>query len=252
MDLTVRLDAFEGPLDLLLHLITKHQIDIFDIPIHFITRRFLEAVADMQQLDLDVGGEYLVMAATLAQIKSRMLLPRPEPAGEEEPFDPREDLVRQLIEYQRYKELASQLEERPMLGRDVFSRPSNPPLERPTGAAAIEAPGLFHLLDAFEAVKKRAKLGSELRVRVERRSVLEEMRRIAGLLSRFKRRTFWQLVELEGQAERDLANLVAAFLAVLELVRRGLVRVSQSSGSRGDLVVRAQVADLERVVAEIG
>ena len=121
MTYRVRLDLFEGPLDLLLHLIKRNEVDVTDIPVATITEQYLAYLDLMRDLNLDVAGEYLVMAATLMLIKSRMLLPSPEPRTSEE-ADPRADLVRQLLEYQRYREAAAALGERPLLRRDVFTR----------------------------------------------------------------------------------------------------------------------------------
>src|SRR5215468_3757662 len=132
----VALPAFEGPLDLLLHLIQKHELDILDIPVSFITEKYLEYITLMQELSIDIASEYLVMAATLAHIKSKSLLPTP-PEGQddellEEELDPRQELIRRLLEYQKYKQAAFDLSERGSLGRDVFLRG--------TEAAVVEGP----------------------------------------------------------------------------------------------------------------
>src|ERR1700704_3690981 len=130
----VALDVFEGPLDLLLHLVKKHELSILDIPIAFVTERYLEYLDAMVALDIDVAGEYLLMAATLCHIKSRELLPSPEPEEVEEgedgeeasDLDPRADLIRRLLEYQKYKEAAAKLGERPVVGRNVWHRGTAP------------------------------------------------------------------------------------------------------------------------------
>src|SRR5262245_5970519 len=125
----VKLPVFEGPLDLLLHLIKEHRVDIYDIPIALITRQYLEYLDLMKELNLSIAGEFLVMAATLVQIKSRMLLPREEqPESTEPEEDPREELVRRLVEYQRFKDAAVELEEREAVWRDVFRREPTPTL----------------------------------------------------------------------------------------------------------------------------
>ena len=126
----IQLPNFEGPLDLLLHLIREHKLDIFDIPLALITEKYLAHLELMRKLNLDVAGEFILMAATLAHLKSRMLLPRVESQAveEEEPgADPREELVRRLLEYQKYKEAAGALGEQPILDRDVFPRRAPPP-----------------------------------------------------------------------------------------------------------------------------
>src|SRR5436853_415997 len=157
----VRLDNFEGPLDLLLHLIKKNEVDVHDIPIALITQQYLDAIQLMQELNLDVAGDYLVMAATLIHIKSKMLLPRPETAanvdGEEE--DPRDALVRRLLEHQKFKAAAGLLHEKEELRSAQWIRPD----ERVAAIAGDEYEpelevDLFTLLNAFQAVVERAKL----------------------------------------------------------------------------------------------
>src|SRR5262245_37783007 len=150
----VRLDLFEGPLDLLLHLIKRNEVDVTDIPVAQITEQYLGYLDLMRELNLDVASEYLVMAATLTLLKSRLLLPAP-PGEDDEEADPRADLVRQLLEYQRYREASAALAERPWLRRDVFAREPNaeglPP--DPNEKPAVKVT-LFELLEAFRAVLK--------------------------------------------------------------------------------------------------
>src|SRR5512136_713866 len=151
----VRTEAFEGPLDLLLHLIKKNEVDIYNIPIAAISRQYLEYLDVMQELNLDVAGEFLVMASTLIQIKSRMLLPLSddEEAGEEDCEDPRAELVRRLLEYSKYKEAAITLSQRELLGRDIFAR-SFPAPELDEIKPEQEQPEveLFELIEAFRRV----------------------------------------------------------------------------------------------------
>src|SRR5918996_3379685 len=157
---SVKLDQFEGPLDLLLHLIKKHEVNIHDIPIAVITAQYLETIELMQELNLDVAGEYLVMAATLIHIKSKMLLPRPDTsAGLEEPEDPRDALVRRLLEHQKFKAAAGLLHEREQMRAAQWLRPD----ERGAAIAGEEYEpelevDLFSLLTAFQAVVQRARL----------------------------------------------------------------------------------------------
>ena len=244
----VKLDTFEGPLDLLLHLIKKHELSIFDIPIHFITERFLEAIAEMELLDLQVGGEFLVMAATLAHIKSRLLLPRGGTTDDEEDenVDPREELVRQLVEYQRYRELARKLGEQAQLGCSVFVRPISPPEVR---GAVSSAEGneldLFQLLDAFEQVRSRVGFRRGYEVVIQRRTVLQEMVRIARSLTDVDDRAgFWDLVEEQPDGAPDIASIIGVFLAILELVRMGLLRVFQAVPAGTDLALQSTVPNL--------
>lgn len=247
----VSLDAFEGPLDLLLRLIRKHEISIFDIPIHFITERFLDTLAEMEALDIAVGGEFLAMASTLAQIKSRMLLPRQPVQGDEEAEgeDPREQLVRQLVEYQRYQQLATQLDERSRLGRDVFTRPAAS--EAVEGDPTLpQAPlDLFELMAAFEMVQKRLGFRERYEVGVERRSVQEELLRLARALSVVGSMTFWEVAALHEPAGLTVRSVVGLFLGLLELARIQLVQVYWAPG-QGDLRIEASTSDiLERALA---
>src|SRR5688500_9862944 len=153
----VELPVFEGPLDLLLHLIEEHELDVRDIPIAFVAAKYVEYITLMQELNIDVASEYLVMAATLAYIKSKMLLPAApddEEDVDEAELDPRAELVRRLLEYQKYKNAAEQLGAGDVLGRDVFRRGISAP--EAEGPAPIAGLSLFKLLDAFQAVLSRA------------------------------------------------------------------------------------------------
>jgi len=163
----VALPTFEGPLDLLLHLIQKHELDILDVPVSFITEKYLEYMNLMQELSIDVASEYLVMAATLVHIKSKSLLPE-EPAGQEDELDedgadPRGELIRRLLEYQKYKHAAAELNERGALGRDVFARGAKEAeVEGPAPLAQVE---VWHLLDAFAKVSRARRSISTTRSR---------------------------------------------------------------------------------------
>jgi len=218
----VQLDAFEGPLDILLHLIRSQKMDIFDIPIATITSQYLEIIKANEVEDLDTAGDYLVMASTLMQLKSRMLLPRPEIDDEGNPIDPREELVAQLIAYEQYRVLAEELDARPRRGRDVFLRsifPEAKQVERP-----LPEPDLDALLMAFRNVLKR--VGGEVRHQVfmETMSVREQMQVVMEGI----RRGSVQLDELlAGQPGREA--LVTTVLAILELWRQRVITVVQSS-----------------------
>ncbi|HKJ83054.1 MAG TPA: segregation/condensation protein A [Mariprofundaceae bacterium] len=217
--LQVRLDNFEGPLDVLLHLIRSQEMDIFDIPIARLTAQYLELIEAQQQLNLEVAGDYLVMASTLMQLKSRMLLPRPELDEEGEEIDPRAELVAQLLAYEQYRMLAEEIDERPRLGRDVFSRsvfPEAELVERP-----LPEPDLDALLLAFRNVLKR--VGGEVRhhVFMETMSVREQM---GVVLERLKRGGV-VLEELLDKPGRE--PIVTTFLAILELWRQQAITVIQ-------------------------
>jgi len=218
----VMLEVFEGPMDLLLHLIKKNEIDIYDIPIALITQQYIEYIEMMKALNLDVAGEFLVLASELMHIKSRMLLPKPEIEEEEEGPDPRDELVRRLIEYQKFKEAAESLRDRDLLGRDVFVR----------GATArdwIEIPGeslaqvsLFQLVEAFQKVLEKAE-PDEVQILVDRISVRERILELMDKLKGTDSVTFEEL--FEGKTARR--ELIVTFLAILEMVRLSVMKVHQ-------------------------
>jgi segregation and condensation protein A len=222
----VALPAFEGPLDLLLHLIQKHELDILDIPVSFITEKYLEYITLMQELSIDVASEYLVMAATLAHIKSKSLLPAPPPGQEdeidEEGLDPRGELIRRLLEYQKYKHAAAELNERGALGRDVFMRGAKEPeAEGPAPLARIE---VWHLLDAFAKVLSRAKVDLDHEVSFDRMTITERITQICDRLSGRSSCRFEELFD----GERSRFDLIITFLALLEMTRLKMTRLFQA------------------------
>src|SRR5712672_1997305 len=200
----VALDVFEGPLDLLLHLVKKHELSILDIPIAFVTEKYLEYLDAMAGLDIDVAGEYLLMAATLCHIKSRELLPTPEPLEEEDgdageggevEVDPRADLIRRLLEYQKYKEAAQQLGQQPVVGRNVWSRGT--PIEDAVSegvdpdAIAPLAPFPVHkLIEAFDRVMRAAKVKVAHNVMIDRLSVGQKISELTDRLEKEGRFSF--------------------------------------------------------------
>jgi len=220
---TVRLEMFEGPLDLLLHLINKNELDITNIPIALITEQYLEYLKLMRVPNLDVAGEYLLMASTLLHIKSKMLLPMSSEEEEEAGEDPRAELVRRLLEYQRYKEAAFELERRPMLDRDVFIRSTPVGAEEPPEEERVEV-SLFELLEAFRQILERAKPEAFHEVILERLTVEEKLQEILLLLQREKRSMAFHLLFPE-QASRRV--IVVTFLAILELVKMKRIRIFQ-------------------------
>jgi segregation and condensation protein A len=231
----VKLPVFEGPLDLLLHLIRQNEVEITDIPLAQIADQYLVYVEMMRELQLDVAAEYLVMAATLALIKSRMLLP---PEGDEEDgegLDPRAELVARLLEYQRYKEAAELLGRRRLLGRDVFDARGAEPGPVPDAEREIEV-GLFELLDAFRAVLARADEAEafhDVDLETESFTVRERVIAIMELIERDGSIEFTQIFErtFEGPPTRPL--IIASFLAILELARLQALRVYQGLGDSG-------------------
>lgn len=221
---TVRLEMFEGPLDLLLHLIQKNELDITNIPIALITEQYLEYLQIMKDLNLDVAGEYLLMASTLLHIKSRTLLPATAEEEEETEEDPRAELIRRLLEYQKYKKAAGELERRPVLDRDVFVRLiSTEPEEEEE--EKFEA-SLFELLEAFREVLKKVKPEVFHEVILDRMTVEEKVQEILSLLQKEKRSLAFHRLFPE-QASRRM--IVITFLAILELVKMKVVRIFQAS-----------------------
>jgi segregation and condensation protein A len=217
-----RLPIYEGPLDLLLHLIKRAELDPQDVTTSIITEQYLEQLNLMEQLNLDVAGEYLVMAATLLLIKSFALLPHAALADTEEAEDLKRDLVERLLEYQRYREAAAKLGERALLGRDVFISAGEPVPQEETPSLPF-AVSIFDLVSAMAAVLKR--LGDRTPRRIELRDipVAQCIPRILAALGDGERVEFTTLFE-------DLADyplIIATFMALLELIRRGAVRAWQ-------------------------
>ena len=222
-DYTFRLEGFEGPLDLLLHLIQKNELDIFNIPISLITEQYLEYLQLMKVLNLDTAGEYLLMASTLLHIKSGMLLPKSSEGEEEEEEDPRAELVRRLLEYQKYKNAALEMEKRPLLDRDVFIRLATTEPEAEPEEERIEV-NLFELLEAFRQVLERVKPESVHEVILEHMSVEAKIQEILALLEKENRSMAFHRLFPE-QASRRV--IVITFLAILELVKMKRIRIFQ-------------------------
>ncbi len=248
--LPIRLDNFEGPLDLLLHLIKRNEVSIYDIPIALITKQYLDTITLMQELDLDIAGEFLVMAATLIHIKSKMLLPRPETSsrveGEEE--DPRDVLVRRLLEHQKFKAAAELLHEREQLRAAQWQRPD----ERVANIAGDDYEpelevDLFSLLSAFQAVVQRTRQRPRMLLPAE--EVPVELR-IEQLLARLSETEACGFEDLFGDVH-DKGGLIVTFLALLEMIRLKLVRVFQS-GSFGPIRVykRSRPADAPHPIGD--
>ena len=224
MSYQVKLEVFEGPLDLLLHLVRKDELDVRDIPINSVVKQYLEYLDLMRVLDIDVAGDFLVMAATLMQIKSALLLPRPKLGeGEEEGEDPRALLAERLEEYQKYKEAAHLLDQQPRLDRDFFVRSEWPDeLEFPQ-ETYLEV-GLPDLLDAFRRILDRLEPGEPLAIDHDRLSIADETSRILELLEQAGHLSFTEL--FEGVRTRD--RVIVTFLALLEMVKMSAVKVLQS------------------------
>jgi segregation and condensation protein A len=237
----VKLANFEGPLDLLLHLIRKHEVDIYDIPIALVTRQYLDYIDMMQELNLDVAGEFLVMAATLIHIKSRTLLPRADPSQEDPDEDPREALVRRLLEHQKYKAAAELLHERETLRSAQWTRPDGPITQIAGEAPEPEVEvDLFSLISAFRAVVERARQRPKVYLPSEQIPIED---RIEQLMTRLSETEACGFEDLFADVQ-SRAGLIVTFLALLEMIRLKLVRVFQA-GSVGPIRVyrRARPAD---------
>jgi segregation and condensation protein A len=222
----IHLENFEGPLDLLLHLIKKNEMDISDIPIAEITGQYLGILDAMKTLNLDIAGEFLLMAATLLHIKSKMLLPRiVEDEAEQEEEDPRAELVRRLLEYQKYKDVSETLEAGPLLGRDLFTRAAPEPevLEEPeTGFVAV---GLFDLLAALRDVLEEKPEELVHEVNLEQLSVTD---RINAILTELRGKESIAFLELFSDGIKR-SEVIVTFLALLELVKMRMVRFMQNT-----------------------
>ncbi len=220
--LSVFLDAFEGPMDLLLYLIRRHSLDILDIPMAELTRQYMEYVEMMRTQQLELAAEYLLMAALLIEIKSRMLLPRPKREEEGEPEDPRAELVRRLLEYEQMKKAAQALAEAPLAGRDFSVVEVY--LEQ---ALAERLPGIAvaDLSEAWRAILGRAKMTRHHKITREQLSVRAHMSRILRVLGGGAFTEFSHLFE----PEQGVPVLVVSFLALLELARESLIEMTQQS-----------------------
>jgi segregation and condensation protein A len=245
---TVKLPVFEGPLDLLLHLIKKNEVEITDIPIATITDQYLAILEELPELNLDGAGEYLVMAATLTYIKSRMLLPHAEDDDEAEE-DPRAELVQQLVEYQRYREVAVALGERNVLARDVFASPGEP-LEPPLPGEAAPPPvrdaSLGDLLEALREVLKRIR---PPRVHEVARPVVSMRDCVRHILGRF---ALADEVEFAGlfPEDADRGRVIVTFLALLEMIRLRVVRALQADRF-GPIVLSLALASVDEAAERV-
>ncbi len=236
MSYNIKLEVFEGPLDLLLHLIKDDELDIYDIPIARITQQYLEYLDLMKALNLDVVGEYLVMASTLTYIKSKMLLPKHEQEEDEaeEGLDPREELIAKLVEYKKFKEAALTLKEKEFEQSLVFTRlPSE--RELPDDADLLLEVNVFELLKSFKRVLDNYKGPKELNVTLEEISVTDKLNEMMSRLESVDYLTFDALFEFG----KNRMEVIATFLALLELMRLKLLRVNQARPGGEILIYRA-------------
>ena len=246
MELTVKLQVFEGPLDLLLHLLEKNKVNIYDIPIVEITNQYMEYIAEMKRNDLNIMSEFLVMAATLIDIKSRMLLPKQE-SEEEEPEDPRAELVQQLLEYKMYKYMAYELKDRQLEAEQLFFKKPTIPSE----VAEYEEPvdleelvgdlNLARLNQIFKTIMKkqndkidpvRSKFG---KIEKEEVSLSDKMIYVEEYCKTHKRFSFRNLLE----AQHGKMQVIVTFLAILEMMKMGKMFISQET-TFGDILIESK------------
>jgi segregation and condensation protein A len=238
---------FEGPLDLILHLVKEHEVDLFDIPIAKITESYLATLEALRELDIDLAGEFLHMAAQLALMKSKLLLPRTEVAedaagAEDQGVDPRAELVRRLLEYQKYKAAGEELGNRDILERTVFVRRAR--AERPAapdGPEGLADVSVFKLIEALDRALANAAPEKQHEVVTDRLTISDAIARVADVLRVRRRATFDEL--LAGPAERrhDRTTIIATFLAILEMTKLKLVRVYQAPHDEGGPVAEILV-----------
>jgi len=236
----IKLEIFEGPMDLLLHLIRKNEVDIFDIPIAEITDQYLAYIDMMKALNINIAGDFLVMAATLVHIKSRLLLPSYD-EGEEGEEDPRVEITGPLIEYLRFKEMAGVLSQREILGRDVFNREiSSQFLAEMKDEGQSLNVNLFQLMDAFKRIIEEELPGVSLEIQIDEWSLKERMTFIMDRVKEPKTLYFRELFK----GNKKISEFIITFLAVLELVHIGLIKIYQPDPDK-DIRLEANFDDNE-------
>jgi segregation and condensation protein A len=249
---TIALPNFEGPLDLLLHLIKEHQVDILDIPIALITEKYLAHLKTMREIDLDIAGEFLVMAATLLHLKSRLLLPR-DPSGDldphaaaEEQGDPRAELVKRLLEYQKYKDAADQLSNNDLLDREVFTRKvQHEAVPLDPDEIGVKEISVFKLIEALDRVLKALEPKKQHEVVREHFSLSQAIMNVVAKLRGGTPVGFAAL--FEGQRTRR--DVVVTFLALLEMCKQRLVRVTMNEND--EIFVTSRGSAMESMATEV-
>jgi len=241
---------FEGPLDLLLHLVKEHQVELFDIPIARITESYLATLQLLRELDIDLAGGFLDMAAQLMLMKSKLLLPRTEVAEDAEPeesgVDPRAELVRRLLVYQKYKAAGAELGERDILDRTVFTRRGRP--ERPAvaeGPEGLADVSVFKLIEALDRALKNARPETTHEILNDRLSITDAIARVVEVLRLQGRASFEELLRGPGGLPHGRSEVIATFLAILEMAKLKLIRIYQASydeagGAGSEILVEAK------------
>jgi segregation and condensation protein A len=240
---------FEGPLDLILHLVKEHEVDLFEIPIARITESYLATLAAMRELDIDIAGEFLHMAAQLMLMKSKLLLPRTEVAddapAEDAGVDPRAELVRRLLEYQKYKAAGEDLGNRDILDRTVFTRRARAerpaPADGPEGLADVS---VFKLIEALDRALANARPEHAHEVVTDRLTISDAISRVAEVLRLRRRATFEELLAGPSEQRHARPEVIATFLAILEMAKLKLIRIYQASldeaGPGAEILVEAK------------
>jgi segregation and condensation protein A len=241
---------FEGPLDLILHLVKEHEVDLFDIPLARITESYLATLEAMRQLDIDIAGEFLHMAAQLMLMKSKLLLPRTEvaedaPGPEELGVDPRAELVRRLLEYQKYRAAGEELGSRDILDRTVFVRRAQ--AERPAapdGPEGLADVSVYKLIEALDRVLEHARPEVAHEVVTDRLTITDAISAVAEVLRLQRRATFEELLAGPPERRHTRSNVIATFLAILEMARLKLIRIFQAAleeaGPGAEILVEAK------------
>jgi segregation and condensation protein A len=241
---------FEGPLDLILHLVKEHEVDLFDIPIAKITESYLATLEALRELDIDIAGEFLHMAAQLILMKSRLLLPRTEvaedaPSADDAGVDPRAELVRRLLEYQKYKAAGEELGGRDILDRTVFTRRVR--VERLAGSEGPEGladVSVFKLIEALDRALKLAKPEHTHEILTDRLTISDAISRVAEVLRLQRRATFEELLAGPPEQRHTRSNVIATFLAILEMAKLKLIRIYQATvdeaGTGSEILVEAK------------
>ncbi len=244
----VKLEVFEGPLDLLLHLVRKHELDIFDIPVSFITEKYLDYLDVMKALNLDVAGDYLYYAALLVHIKSKQMLPPDEEGLEgddEETTDPAKLLQQRLLEYQAFREAAEELGSLPQVGRSVWLRGAElEPVEEAPEVVPFAEVSLFQLVDAMAKVLSRASPETSHDVIIDRISIADRINELLDRLKNTPRLTFFGLFEDLDPGPGFRAHVVGTFLALLEMTRQHLIRIHQPDGA-GEIYLERSIETME-------
>ncbi|HPQ81308.1 MAG TPA: segregation/condensation protein A [bacterium] len=236
-DYRINVDVFEGPLDLLMHLIRKNDLDIYDIPIAFVLEEYMKYLDTIKELDIDLAGEFLLMAAELAHIKSRLLLPE-EPIEEEEEGDPRADLVKRLLEYQQFKKASEELTKRTMLGREVFVPQAPERVEAPSDGP-IEG-NVYDLVEAFSNILKKVPAEAYHEVAVDRISINDRIYQIIGLVKKDATLTISDLLE----PPLSRFSVVITFIALLEMCRLKMIKLYQSE-TFGQIYLQGTMDDVD-------